>query len=61
MKKKMSRRLTLHRETIQRLDEPALRGLAGGGYPLSDTECPQCPNGFPQPLPGNAGIGAQQV
>jgi natural product precursor len=30
MKKKKLRRLTLNRETIQRLDEPVLRWLVGG-------------------------------
>jgi hypothetical protein len=39
--KKKQRRLTLSRETIQRLDEPTLRKLPGGGVaivPLSQEE-----------------------
>jgi len=41
MKKLQSRRLTLNRETIKRLDEPALGGLAGGFEPPSSQVC--CP------------------
>ncbi len=43
MKKRELPRLTLHRETIQRLDEPVLRFMAGGGDPVS-TQCTVCPN-----------------
>ena len=43
MKKQDLPRLTLHRETLRRLDEPALRGLAAGGDPAS-TQCTVCPN-----------------
>ncbi len=42
MKKRELPRLTLHRETLRRLDEPALRGLAGGEDPPS-TQCTICP------------------
>jgi hypothetical protein len=43
MKKQELPRLTLHRETLRRLDEPALRGLAGGADPAS-TQCTVCPD-----------------
>jgi hypothetical protein len=43
MKKKELPPLTLHRETLRRLDEPALHGLAGGADPAS-TQCTVCPN-----------------
>lgn len=36
MKKKKQRRLTLSRETIQRLDKPELRWVDGGGAVLGD-------------------------
>lgn len=44
MKKKKLSHLTLHRETIRRLDEPTLRELAGGVAapepPSSQACCP---------------------
>ena len=42
MKKQELPRLTLHKETLRRLDELVLRGLAGGGDPAS-TQCTVCP------------------
>jgi hypothetical protein len=42
MKKKELSRLTLNRETIQRLDTPALRALLGGDGPPSTQIC--CPS-----------------
>jgi hypothetical protein len=62
MKKKMLRRLNLSRETLQRLDEPALQSAAGGG-----TAGSSCCSGItaPQPTVGDAcgataGHGPQQ-
>jgi len=56
MKKQSVRRLTLNRETIQRLDAPALR-LAAGIVNNSTWDC--CPSQgagcLPPPLPGQAG------
>lgn len=42
MKKKEFPRLTLNRETIQRLDEPTLKALLGGDGPPSTQVC--CPS-----------------
>lgn len=44
MKKQKVRRLTLHRETIQKLDDdPLLRGLKGGDGPSSQCSDICCP------------------
>jgi len=54
VKKKVLPKLTLNRETIQRLDDPALCWLAGGvGDPYSTKECPESPCGTAAPI--NAG------
>jgi hypothetical protein len=45
--KKQTRRLTLHRETLLRLDETRLRHLAGGGVAtVQDTQEPACYSPF---------------
>jgi len=58
---KKTRRLSLHRETLRRLEEPSLRILKGGGnvavIPLSKEEgcmSPLCMPTFWQGCEGNA-------
>lgn len=47
MKKQKVRRLTLHKETIKKLDDPSLAAAAGLSSQCSDICCPLITGGCP--------------